>query len=410
MTVYRYTAIGASGERVTGTMDAASEAEVIDRLRRRGNMPIRAEPATEGGERSWTGWLSLGLTPRRRLSRTEVGILFRELATMLGAGQDLDRALRYAQRQARSKRTRAVIAALHEMVRDGSPLSAAMARHTNVFVPLQVALVRAGEAGGDLAAALTRLAELEDRRRAISSSIVSALVYPALLVVAMLGSVILLLTQVLPEFVPIFEQNGVPPPESIRFMLGLGDAMHQYGVLAGVGMLGVVLLVSVILRQNSVRLTVDRMVLRLPVIGGLVKEVTAALFTRVLGTLLRSGVALIPALAIVREAIGNRAALQAIDRANQTARGGGGLTNALEAAGVFPDRTIDLLRLGEETAQLPAMALRAAEIHEDHVKVMTQRLLALLVPALTIVIGVVIGGVVASLMSAMVNVNNLVSG
>jgi general secretion pathway protein F len=151
-------------------------------------------------------------------------------------------------------------------------------------------------------------------------------------------------------------------------------------------------------------------VLRLPVVGGLTQEVLAARFTRVLGTLLHNGVPLIPALAIVRDAMGNQAARSAVEQASVTARGGGSLTRDLEAAGVFPARAIHLLRLGEETAQLAAMALRAADIHEEKTRLATQRLTALLVPAMTILMGVAVGGIVASLMTAMLSLNNLASG
>jgi general secretion pathway protein F len=146
------------------------------------------------------------------------------------------------------------------------------------------------------------------------------------------------------------------------------------------------------------------------VIGGLTQEVLAARFTRVLGTLLLNGVALIPAMEIVRDAIGNLAARGAIDRASVTARGGGSLTTELDAAAVFPPRTIHLLRLGEETAQLAAMSLRAADIHEEKTRLATQRLTALLVPALTILMGLAVGGIVASLMTAMLSLNDLASG
>jgi general secretion pathway protein F len=164
------------------------------------------------------------------------------------------------------------------------------------------------------------------------------------------------------------------------------------------------------LRQGRVRLGVDRLLLRVPVIGTLAREVLAARFTRVLGTLLQNGVALIPALAIVRDAVGNWAARSAVDQASVTARGGGSLTRELERAQVFPPRTIHLLRLGEETAQLAAMALRAADIHEEKTRLATQRLTALLVPAMTILMGLAVGGIVASLMTAMLSLNNLASG
>jgi general secretion pathway protein F len=388
-------------------MDAETQAEVISRLQRQGSMPVRAEPADRGSR--WSGLLSIDLGGRGGLRKQDVADLIRELATMLSAGQDLDRALRYMQ-ETSPIRVRGTVTGLRDAVRDGSPLSTAMALYPGSFPAMHVGLVRAGEAGGNLGPTLTRIADLLDRQRALASTVTSAMIYPAVLLVAMIGAVTLLLTEVLPQFVPMFEQSGAALPASTQVLIAAGAFVQAYGWMLLLGVVVAVLVVRGALRQNGVRLVVDRMVLRVPVVGGLTREILAARFTRVLGTLLLNGVALIPALGIVRDAMGNRAARAAVERASLTARGGGSLTPALEAAGVFPVRTIHLLRLGEETAQLAATALRAADIHEEKTRLATQRLTSLLVPAMTILMGVAVGGIVASLMNAMLSLNNLASG
>jgi general secretion pathway protein F len=407
MPTFRYTAIGPGGERVAGLMDAATEAEVIARLQRQGSMPVRAEPANSTS--GWPALLHIDLGGRRGLRKQDVADLIRELATMLSAGQDLDRALRYMEETA-GKRIRPTISGLRDAVRDGSPLSEAMARYPATFPPMHVGLVRAGEAGGNLGPTLARIADLLDRQRALASTVTSALIYPAVLFVAMIGAVTLLLTQVLPQFVPMFQQSGVALPASTQFLISAGDFVQQDGLFMLLAIVLLIVAARMLMRQTRVRLAVDRILLRVPVVGGLTREVLAARFTRVLGTLLQNGVALIPALAIVREAVGNRAARLAVDQASVTARAGGSLSRELAAAGVFPARTIHLLRLGEETAQLASMALRAADIHEDKTRLATQRLTALLVPAMTILMGVAVGGIVASLMTAMLSLNNLAAG
>jgi general secretion pathway protein F len=407
MTTYRYVAIGAGGQRLAGVMDAASEVDVIAALQRQGAMPVRAEPA--GSAPRWAGLLQFDLGGRGGLRKQDVADLIRELATMLTAGQDLDRALRYMQETAPA-RTRATITGLRDAVRDGSPLSVAMGRYPATFPAMHVGLVRAGEAGGNLGPTLARIADLLDRQRALASTVTSALIYPAVLFVAMIGAVALLLTQVLPQFVPMFEQSGAALPASTQFLIDAGRFVQEDGLFLLLAVLVLVVLGRVALRQGRVRLAVDRFALRVPVVGALTRDVVAARFTRVLGTLLDNGVALIPALAIVRDAMGNQAARAAVEQASATARGGASMTGALDAAGVFPARAIHLLRLGEETAQLGAMALRAAEIQEDRVRLSTQRLTALLVPAMTILMGVAVGGIVASLMTAMLSLNNLASG
>ncbi len=407
MTTFRYTAIGAGGERLAGLMEAATEAEVIVRLQRQGSMPVRAEPADKASR--WTGLLQMDLGGRRGLRKQDVADLIRELATMLTAGQDLDRALRYMQETA-PRRMRPTVTGLRDAVRDGSPLSVAMSRYPATFPAMHVGMVRAGEAGGNLGPTLSRIADLLDRQRALASTVTSALIYPAVLFLAMIGAVTLLLTEVLPQFVPMFEQSGVALPASTQFLITAGNFVQEDGLFLLLAILVLIVALRFALRQARVRLIVDRIVLRLPVIGGLTQEVLAARFTRVLGTLLHNGVALIPALAIVRDAMGNHAARSAVEQASVTARGGGSLTRDLEAAGVFPARAIHLLRLGEETAQLAPMALRAADIHEEKTRLATQRLTALLVPAMTILMGVAVGGIVASLMTAMLSLNNLASG
>jgi general secretion pathway protein F len=175
-----------------------------------------------------------------RLRRQDVGNIMRELATMLAAGQDLDRALRYLHETAPTARIRTVVGGLRDGVRDGSPLSVALARYPRGFTRLHVALVRAGEASGKLVPTLERLADLLERQRALASSITSAMIYPGLLLVAAVGSIALLLTQVLPQFVPMFEQSGAKLPASTQFLIDAGDAVSSYGLrIAGVGSAGV---------------------------------------------------------------------------------------------------------------------------------------------------------------------------
>ena len=402
MPSFRTVAIDPAGQTQRGTMEAATEAEVVARLQRQGSIPMRVEPAG-----SLLGGLLSQEIGRRGMGRQEVAHFTRELAVMLGAGQDLDRSLRFLVETAPNKRVLATTEALRRRVRDGGSLAAALAEHPRSFPKLYVGLVRAGEAGGTLAPTLERLATLMERERSLVSTVRSAMIYPVLLVVAAVGSIALLLTQVLPQFVPLFEENGAVLPRPTQIMIAAGDILGRYGLLMllGVGALGLV--VRQALRQAGPRLAFDRLVLRLPVLGGLTREVLAARFTRTLGTLLINGVPLIGALGIVRDAVGNTVAVRAIERATIDAKGGAGLSRPLGEAGVFPPRTIHLLRLGEETAQLGAMSLRAAEIHEEATRLGVQRLVALLVPAITIVMGAAIAGIVSSLLLAMLGLNDL---
>ena len=235
----------------------------------------------------------------------------------------------------------------------------------------------------------------------------SALIYPGLLTVAAIGSITLLLTQVLPQFVPLFEQSGAALPGPTRLLIAAGGALSAYGLYALLALSAGALAMRQALRRPRPRLVLDRLVLGLPVIGGLQREVMAARFTRTLGTLLTNGVPLIAALGIVQDAIGNRAGVAAVGRAAASAKGGAGLARPLAESGLFPPRTVHLLGLGEETGQLGAMALRAAAIHEERTRLGVQRLVALLVPAITVVMGAAIAGIVAALLLAMLGLNDL---
>jgi len=406
MPSFRYTAITASGETATGLMEAPSEKVVIETLRRQGSLPMRAEPA-DAGRGFLAGMLGAEFGGGRGLSGQEVAETTRELAVMLGAGQDLDRALRFLVDTSAKKHMRAIMTRIREAVRDGSPFAVALQQHPKSFPRLYVGLIRAGEAGGMLAATLDRLADLLEKQRALRASVISALIYPAILLVAGIGSIVLLLTQVLPQFVPMFEQAGAALPKPTQIVIALGHVVSAYGLYVAVAIGLGVLVVRQALRRPGPRMRWDRALLRLPVAGGLAREILAARFSRTLGTLLSNGVPLVGALVIVADVIGNAAAEAAVRTATESAKGGAGLSRPMQQSGLFPIRMVYLLRLGEETAQLGTMALRAAEIHEEQSRIGIQRLTALLVPVLILTMGVAVAGIVSSLLLAMLSLNDL---
>jgi len=406
MPSFRYTAITPAGETATGLMEAPSEQAVIDILRRQGSLPMRAEPADKA-KGLLAGLLGAEFGAGRRLSGQDLAEITRELAVMLSAGQDLDRALRFLVDTAPKKHVRAILTQIRDQVRDGSQFAAALRAHPGSFPDLYVGLVRAGEAGGMLGPTLERLADLLEKQRALRASVTSSLIYPVILLVAGVGSIVLLLTQVLPQFVPMFEQAGASLPRATQIVIAMGAFVSGYGLYVAAAGFVLFLVGRQALARPGPRLWWDRTLLRLPVLGTLSREVLAARFTRTLGTLLQNGVPLIASLVIVGDVIGNTAAAGAVRRATESAKGGAGLSRPLQQSGIFPVRTIYLLRLGEETAQLGGMSLRAAEIHEEQSRIGIQRLTALLVPALILTMGVAVAGIVSSLLLAMLSLNDL---
>ena len=408
MTSFRYVAIAPGGALVQGELEAEDLAAAVASLRRQGNMPVRAQPASKGRFQATLGNLPLVRLARpAKLSRQDVTEMTRELALMLGAGQDLDRAFRFLIETASKPRVAQMLTRLRDAIRDGSTFAAALTQYPGSFSVLYVGLVRAGEAGGALPATLERLATLLERERALMSTLISALIYPLALLVAAVGSVTLLLTSVLPQFVPLFEQGGVALPASTQLMVTAGTVIGDWG-LVGIGVFALLgLLLATALKRPGPRLAFDRLRLKLPIIGPLSREVLAARLTRTLGTLLINGMPLVGALAIVRDVLGNAAGQRALEAAAVEARGGAGLARPLAASGLFPVRTVHLLQLGEETAALGPMALRAAEIHEEKTRSAVQRLVSLLTPAITIGMGGLIALIVGSLLQAMLGLNDL---
>jgi general secretion pathway protein F len=404
MPFFRWSAVN-GGEIVHGVMEAPDRAAVIERLQRQGQTVLRADPADR--RRGFGDFLQLEIARARGLDKNAVCELTRELAIMLAAGQDLDRALRYVVDQTRNARTRTILGRVRDKVRSGSSLGSALAGEPRSFSKLYIGMVRAGEAGGTLPATLDRLAALLERERSLTSNLRSAMMYPALLVAAATGSIILLLDYVLPQFTPIFEQAGAQLPTATRLLMTVGTLVGT----ATPWLIAVIAVLALVARRllatPAYRLRFDRLLLSLPIAGRLIRETLAARLTRTLGNLLENGVALIPALGIARDALGNLAAAEAVDAAALRAKGGAGLSRPLAAAGIFPARTIQLLQLGEEAAQLAAMSLKAADIHEEQARLMTQRLVALAVPAITIAMGLAVAGIISALLTAMLSLNDL---
>jgi general secretion pathway protein F len=405
MTSFRWSAINSGGEVVRGVMEAPDRGTVVERLQRQGQIVLRADPAT--ARRSLAELLHFEIGGKSGIDKTALAEATRELAIMLAAGQDLDRALRFVVDNTKSARARAILGAVRDRVRGGSSLAAALAGEPKSFSRLYVGLVRAGEAGGTLAVTLDRLAGLLERERSLSANMRAAMVYPVLLILAAVGSIVFLLEYVLPQFAPVFQQAGAELPAATRALMALGAGVGAFGPWLLLALAAAALAAHRLLAQPAYRLPFDRLMLHLPVVGALLRETVAARLTRTLGSLLENGVPLIRALGIAKDALGNLAAAAAVEAAALKAKDGAGLTRPLAAAGLFPARTIHLLQLGEEAAQLAAMSLKAAEIHDEQARLMTQRLVALSVPMITIAMGLAVAGIVSALLTAMLSLNDL---
>jgi general secretion pathway protein F len=343
----------------------------------------------------------------RGLAKATIAHFTRELSVMLESGQDIDHALRFLLETSENKRARDVLQAVRDQVRGGKSLAASIAEHPQVFSRLYISLVRAGEAGGKLADSLSNIANLLERESRLTASIQSALLYPALLLIASGGTIVLLLTYVLPQFTPIFAQAGAQLPTPTRVLIAIGDFVRNDGIVMLIGLLALSLFAYRALREPKARMAAERFLLLVPIVGQLIRRVQAARFTRTLGTLLRNGVGLVPALGIARDVLGNLTASKLVEDAISRVKSGSRLAAALSPGAFFPVQTIHLVQLGEETGKLGEMALRAADIHDEQAHNTIQRMVSLLVPLITILMGLVVAGIVGSLLVAMLSLNDL---
>ncbi len=405
MPTFRYTALDGAGKLVRGAVDAASAAIVADQLHGQGRLLLRADAVGKNGR--LTDLLRADIAIERGLGKSAIAHFTRELSVMLSAGQDIDHALRFLVETAEDKRVRRILDALRNQVRGGKSFAAALGDHPKIFSRLYISLVRAGEAGGNLAESLANLADLLEREAKLAATIQSAMIYPVLLMLVAVGTITMLLTYVLPQFTPIFEQAGAKLPRPTRILISVGDIVREDGVFVLIAVLIGFLALYRALQKPAPRMAVERAALKLPVVGPLIRRSQAARFTRTLGTLLHNGVGLVGALSIARGVLGNLIASETVDKAATDVKSGRRLGASLAAGKFFPPQTIHLIELGEETGKLSEMTLRAAEIHGEQVGQSVQRLVAMLVPVVTIVMGVAVAGIVASLLIAMLSLNDL---
>jgi general secretion pathway protein F len=405
MTLYKYRAVSASGDILEGEMDAPSTATVAERLVELGHTPVRAVEA--GGTSAKKFDLSEFFRLRRGVSRRDLGLLTRELSTLLHAGVPLDRSLEILVTIVEKKHLSGAIERILEQVRGGDSLADAMATRPQDFPHFYTSMVKAGEVSGALDQVLERLADFLERSQAVSESVRSALVYPIILVIVACISLVVLLTGVIPQFRPLFESAGQALPLPMLVLVGVANFLSAFWWAILIVILGVVMMVRRALSQHDSRLKFDNAVLHWPMIGALVRKIEAARFCRMLSTLLRNGVTMLTALAVTRDTLNNLALREALDRAAVSVKEGRGLSRSFTEEDVLPFLALSLIRVGEETGELERMLDQTADIQERDVQRAVGRLLALLVPALTIGLGLIVAVVIVTLLSAILGVNQL---
>jgi general secretion pathway protein F len=402
---FSYTAYDDRGVRAAGVIEAETRDAAVEALFRQGRYPL---DLVEGGRIPTPRWWEREILLSSGSLGRGMALLTRELATLVKADLPVDEALRIAHVQPlMPARVRQTIARVLGRVLEGASLSEAFQAEGRAFPAYYVHVVRAGEAAGTLGPTLDELAGFLERSAEFRARVGLALLYPAMLVVAAAAAVAVIMTVLIPTIAPLFTDAGVEPPLIIGFLLGLQGALASHWLLALSAMTATALGLLVVSRSAGWRLWRDRQLLRLPLVAGLVENGQTAIMTRTLATLLRNGVPMLQALQIAGDVLSNRAMAAALRECAGEVKEGATLSGAMGRAGLFPELALRLAAVGEQTGQLDAMLDRVGGIYELALQRQLGRLTNLLTPVLTLAMGVLVGGLLLSVMGAIASVNEL---
>jgi general secretion pathway protein F len=401
---FAYEAASPGGAIVRGVIDAPTRSAAVERILAQGRTPTRVvEQATAGPE---TTNERRSLLPAWGMATDRLTLL-RELSLLLRAGLSVERALVALQGMTKRSRVKHVLQALLDALRGGDALSSAMRRAEDMFPETTRKLVAAGEASGKLADVMTRLAQTAERTAQLRERVVSALIYPALLVVVMFAVLVVIFTVVLPRLEPLFAQSGAALPWPTAVLLAVAGFFNAYGTAVTVVLVALLVLGLYAVRQPEMQMRLDRFATRTRVLLEIPQNYAAAQFCRNLGMLLDGGLPLNRALESAEAAIANRHMRREAAKVSDAVRQGRPLRGALESAAVFPRLTVEFAAVGEETGRLGAMLNEAAEILDNDVRTKLDRLSALLLPVVTIVLGAIVAAIMTGVVSGILSANDL---
>jgi general secretion pathway protein F len=394
-------AVHAEGHTIDEPREADDMETLVAELQRNGFVPIRISPTKPF-------LFHFGVGQAKKLNKNQLLVFTQELATLLQAGLPLDNALKIMlDLTLETPALNAVVDRVHKKVKQGVPLSAALEQQNCGCTTFYLGIIKAGEAAGDVAASLQQLSEYLERMEGLRSSIVSALVYPAILLVTSLASIILLMTLVLPQFVELFNSAGKQLPLSTTIVMAVSQFLQHYWWLLVLVFVGLLLALQHILQTPDLRYRWDKRCLALPIVGDLLKKIELARFSYTLGHLLKKGMPLLEALAVVKSTMSNTVIVKLVDRARQHLKQGRLMSSAFNKDDEFPNKGVQMIRLGEEAGNLQLMLQKLSQIYDQDVKVGIQRFMSLLEPIIILALGVVIAGIIFSVLIAIVSINDI---
>lgn len=413
MPEYVWRAADAGGKTQEGRQEAASAAALQKLLRTRGLTPLSVREA--GADDAPAAGAAPGLVAAARkqpmgrgpVNQADILLLTSELSIMLRAGLALDNALRVLIGMSHKPSVAELTRTTLEDVKGGTSFSKALGKHRQLFGDFYINMIRSGEISGQMSAVLERLVEHMERLRALRENVVSATIYPAILLGVAVLSLVAMLGFVVPQFEKLFTDMGDALPMPTRIVMAMGHAFKSYGLFMAVGVVLVVALVMRWLRSPEGRLWWQTRVLRLPLLGRLMLKYELTLFSRSLGTLLGNGVPMLTALHIATETVTNAVLRQALSGVAPKVKEGGKVVDAITATGIFEPLAVNLIRVGEETGRIGPMMLELANILNRDVEVGIKRALTLVEPVLIIVLGLMIASIIVSILLGILSINDL---
>jgi general secretion pathway protein F len=409
MPEFAWRAADASGRVTEGRIEAATQLIVARQLRDRGLVPVSIQSGSDLAAASPAALKAPAARRRNNgpVTPADVLALTSELSIMLRAGLALASALRVLIDMSHKPSVARMLQQVLDDVKAGAPLSRALARERQLFGEFYLNMIRSGEASGELASVLARLVEHMERLRALRESVVSATIYPAILLAVAVISLIAMLGFVVPQFEKLFTDLGDALPLATRIVMRAGQIFRNWGLEIGVGVGLAGWLVARWARSPSGAAWWQTRILRAPLFGRLMLKFQLNLFARTLGTLLGNGVPMLTALNIATETIGNQVLRNALASVAPSVKEGGRLVDALSATGIFEPIAINLVRVGEETGRIGPMMLELANILNREVETGIRRTLTLIEPLLIIVLGLLIAGIIVSIMLGILSINDL---
>ena len=400
MTSFYFKAVASDGKLRTGTLHAETSKWVAQELRRQGLTPVYVglEPKKS---------MELKLPSFGGAKRRDVLFFTQELSTLLNAGVPLDRALTITSELTEGSNFRFIVMDILRVLKGGRSLADSLATHPEYFSDLFVNMIRAGEASGSLAAVFDRLSEFERTRDELRSYIISSMVYPALLLVVGLASIVVLLNFVVPRFASVFETGHLVMPLPTQIMLSASKFVQAYGapILGAIAVAGIV--VYGYIRTETGRMWWDSFRLKIPLLGDALRKAETARFARAMGTLVGNSVPLVQSIQIAGAIMTNKVMSNALGPVMQGVKRGEGIATPLKRTGVFPALAGHLLTVGEETGRLDVMFQRMAEIYETETKSAIKRFTSLFEPLVILVMGLVIGVLIISMLMAITSINEV---